>query len=142
MQGLCLSCLSVQNETKRTKRLGTHETKRNKKPTKDLFVRVTIIFLFFGVLSECRGLVLDSKDNWKLVCFPYRKFFNFSEPNAATIDWNNVKVYEVCHCIVCVVLSSFSCCFFFIFLLFRPLLFWRYFTFFCFYFFLEKLTRN
>ena len=29
------------------------------------------------ICQECRGLILDSEDNWKVVAYPFRKFFNY-----------------------------------------------------------------
>jgi hypothetical protein len=46
------------------------------------------------VVQECRGLILDEADAWKVVAFPYKKFFNYGEPNAAAIDWGTSRVYE------------------------------------------------
>jgi hypothetical protein len=46
------------------------------------------------IAQDCRGIILDEADNWKIVCFPYRKFFNFGEPFAATLDVRTMKVYE------------------------------------------------
>lgn len=46
------------------------------------------------IVQDCRGIILDESDNWKIVCFPYRKFFNFGEPLAAKIDIRTATVYE------------------------------------------------
>jgi hypothetical protein len=46
------------------------------------------------IVRECRGLVLDSTNNWNIVAFPFIKFFNKNEPNAATIDWKKSVVFE------------------------------------------------
>jgi hypothetical protein len=46
------------------------------------------------ITQECRGLILDEADDWRVVSFPYRKFFNHGEPNAAPIDWGTARVYE------------------------------------------------
>ena len=45
-------------------------------------------------VQQCRGLILDEADNWKVIARPLDKFFNYGEGSAATIDWNNAKVYE------------------------------------------------
>jgi len=50
--------------------------------------------LYEPLVQECRGLILDQDDNWKVVAFPYKKFFNHGEPYAAKIDWNTARVYE------------------------------------------------
>lgn len=48
------------------------------------------------IVQECRGIVLDESDNWKIVVYPYSKFFNMKETaNAAEIDWTKpVRAYE------------------------------------------------
>jgi tRNA splicing ligase len=46
------------------------------------------------IVQECRGLILDEKENWKLVAYPYKKFFNYQEKYAAELDWKNITVYE------------------------------------------------
>ena len=45
------------------------------------------------ICQECRGLILDSKDNWKVVCRSFKRFFNAGEPEAATLS-GNLRVYE------------------------------------------------
>lgn len=40
------------------------------------------------IVKEARGIIFE-KDTWNIVCRPFYKFFNYGEPNAATIDWNN-----------------------------------------------------
>ena len=46
------------------------------------------------LVQECRGLILDEADNWRVVCFPFKKFFNLGESNAAQIDWASARVQE------------------------------------------------
>lgn len=46
------------------------------------------------IVQTCRGIILDKDNNWNPVCFPYTKFFNIGEPNAAVVDWKTAKVYE------------------------------------------------
>lgn len=46
------------------------------------------------IVQECRGLILDEADNWRVVCRPYSKFFNYGEGHAAPIDWSTARVYE------------------------------------------------
>lgn len=43
--------------------------------------------------SECRGIILDMNDNYKVVAYSYDKFWNIGEKYCATIDWDNAKVY-------------------------------------------------
>lgn len=46
------------------------------------------------IVQECRGLILDEKNNWNIVAFPYSKFFNYLEPEAVSLDWSKITVYE------------------------------------------------
>jgi hypothetical protein len=46
------------------------------------------------IVKECRGIVLDSADNWNVVCYGMRKFHNFLEPLADKIDWKTTTVRE------------------------------------------------
>lgn len=45
------------------------------------------------IVKECRGIILD-KNTFKIVCFPFIKFFNIGEPNADKIDWSSARVQE------------------------------------------------
>lgn len=40
------------------------------------------------ICQEARGIIFD-RDTLKPVCIPFFKFFNYSEPNEAKIDWNS-----------------------------------------------------
>eukprot|EP01125_Pyxidicula_operculata_P017881 TRINITY_DN6311_c0_g1_i2.p1 TRINITY_DN6311_c0_g1~~TRINITY_DN6311_c0_g1_i2.p1 ORF type:complete len:1020 (-),score=210.07 TRINITY_DN6311_c0_g1_i2:2264-5302(-) len=49
------------------------------------------------IVQECRGMVVDESNNWNVVCYPYKKFFNYQEPNApaiATLNLEEVRVTE------------------------------------------------
>jgi hypothetical protein len=46
------------------------------------------------IVQECRGLILDSANNWEVVAYPFKKFLNVGEKLAATIDWKTAKVQE------------------------------------------------
>jgi hypothetical protein len=46
------------------------------------------------LVQQCRGIILDEADNWRVVSYPYDKFFNYGEGHAAEIDWENARVYE------------------------------------------------
>jgi hypothetical protein len=46
------------------------------------------------IVQECRGLILNSADNWNAIAFPFTKFFNNFEGLAANIDWKTAKVQE------------------------------------------------
>lgn len=46
------------------------------------------------LVQECRGLILDEADNWRVICRPFNKFFNSEESLAANINWNTAEVQE------------------------------------------------
>jgi hypothetical protein len=46
------------------------------------------------LVQECRGLILNSGDNWRIISFPFRKFFNYEEVHAAKLDWSTARVQE------------------------------------------------
>lgn len=46
------------------------------------------------ITQECRGLILDEAADWKVVSYPFRKFFNHGEGHAAPIDWGSARVLE------------------------------------------------
>ncbi len=46
------------------------------------------------IVQQCRGIILDEKENWQIVSYPYDKFFNYGETQAATINWDNAIVYD------------------------------------------------
>ena len=46
-----------------------------------------------NIVRECRGLILDA-DTHEIVCYPFYKFFNYGEFNAAEIDWGSAFVSE------------------------------------------------
>lgn len=43
------------------------------------------------LVRECRGIILE-KDTWNVVCYPFKKFFNYGESYADEIDWKSAKV--------------------------------------------------
>lgn len=47
-----------------------------------------------SALYDCRGIILDKADNYKVVAYPYRKFFNLEEGYAAKINWANAVVFD------------------------------------------------
>ena len=49
------------------------------------------------IVQECRGLILDFDTNG-IVSFPFKKFFNAGETNAAEIDWSSCWVGEQIGC--------------------------------------------
>jgi hypothetical protein len=44
------------------------------------------------IVNCCRGIILNRQN--KIVCFPFYKFFNYGEPQAAHIDWASARVQE------------------------------------------------
>ena len=46
------------------------------------------------LVQQCRGLILDQDEDWRIVAWPFNKFFNHGEPNAAKIDWITARVQE------------------------------------------------
>lgn len=46
------------------------------------------------LVQHCRGLILDENDGWRVVSWPFNKFFNHGEGHAAPIDWDTAKVFE------------------------------------------------
>lgn len=46
------------------------------------------------IVKECRGLILDENDDWKVICFPYSRFYNYSESGSDEIDWSSARVYD------------------------------------------------
>jgi hypothetical protein len=46
------------------------------------------------IVRECRGIILDEADDWKVVSYSYSKFFNEGEGLAAPIDWATARVQE------------------------------------------------
>lgn len=46
------------------------------------------------IVQECRGIILDENENWKVVSRAFDKFFNYGEGHAAEIDWTTAKVQE------------------------------------------------
>lgn len=45
------------------------------------------------IVKEARGIILREND-YKIVCFPFKKFFNVDEIYADKIDWSTAKVQE------------------------------------------------
>lgn len=46
------------------------------------------------IVAECRGIILDSADNWRIVSRPFDKFWNYGEGHAKPIDWASARVLE------------------------------------------------
>jgi len=47
------------------------------------------------IVQECRGIILDSNDNWNVVSYSFNKFFNLGENQYLQehFDWNDYRVY-------------------------------------------------
>lgn len=45
-------------------------------------------------VRQCRGIILDEKNNWRVVSFAFERFFNYGEPNAIDVDFRNARIYE------------------------------------------------
>ena len=46
------------------------------------------------VVDDCRGLILDTDNDFQVVSMAFRRFFNSNESHAANLDWNTATVYE------------------------------------------------
>ena len=46
------------------------------------------------IVQESRGIILDEHNQWRVVSWPFKKFFNYGEGLAADIDWNTARVQE------------------------------------------------
>ena len=46
------------------------------------------------IVQECRGIILDSANNWKVIAYPFNRFPNYGEQWGGAIDWTNVRVQE------------------------------------------------
>ena len=45
------------------------------------------------IVQECRGLILE-EHSWNIICFPFKRFFNYGEGFAAPIDWESARIFE------------------------------------------------
>lgn len=46
------------------------------------------------LVQECRGLILDEAEDWRVISRPFDKFFNYGEGHATNIDWSTAQVQE------------------------------------------------
>lgn len=46
------------------------------------------------LVREARGIILERKPPYCVVCWPFEKFFNYGEEHAARIDWSTASVQE------------------------------------------------
>ncbi len=45
-------------------------------------------------VQEARGIILDSSDDWKIVCYTFHKFFNMQEGFAHKLNWDTTRVFQ------------------------------------------------
>lgn len=45
-------------------------------------------FKHMPIVQESRGIILDSASSWKVVAYPFKRFFNYGESGADTINWD------------------------------------------------------
>lgn len=48
---------------------------------------------FNPIVNECRGVILDRDDNWNTVCYPFNRFYNVGQPEAAVLG-KELRVYS------------------------------------------------
>lgn len=46
------------------------------------------------ITNECRGLILDAKDNFKVISYPFYRFSDYSDRSDSTLDMKSLKFYE------------------------------------------------
>lgn len=50
---------------------------------------------YHPIVRECRGIILDEDDNWKVISYPFKRFYNYGQNNAEkAIDWATAVVQE------------------------------------------------
>lgn len=69
--------------------------KRSKSNPSLLLFKYNDIPVFNSVIrKQCRGIILDENDQWKIISYPYDKFFNMHEKEADQLILNkNTKIY-------------------------------------------------
>lgn len=55
------------------------------------------------MVRECRGIILDESDDWRVISRAFDKFGNAGESYAAEIDWSTARVQEKLDGSLCVV---------------------------------------
>lgn len=45
------------------------------------------------IVQQCRGIIIDTADDFRVVNYTFSKFFNHSEGHAAKIDWSSARIY-------------------------------------------------
>lgn len=46
------------------------------------------------LVQEARGIILDSTDDWRVIAYPFNRFFNHGDSKAAKIDWETASIWE------------------------------------------------
>lgn len=46
------------------------------------------------ITNECRGLILDIEDNFKVISYPFYRFSDYSDRSDALLDMESLKFYE------------------------------------------------
>ena len=46
------------------------------------------------LVQNCRGIIVDTEDDFNVVCYPMDKFFNHGERYAKKIDWSTARVQQ------------------------------------------------
>lgn len=46
------------------------------------------------IVRECRGLILDENDNWRVISRSFDKFFNYDDFHVAKLDSKSTRVYD------------------------------------------------
>jgi hypothetical protein len=47
-----------------------------------------------SIVQECRGIILNEADDWNVVSYAFKKFFNRLEGHATPIDMNTAKIQD------------------------------------------------
>ena len=76
--------------------LGIKHNRHNKYPNLVLFKYDQIKSPTYPpIVKECRGIILDENDNWKVVSYPFNRFYNYGQNEAEKdIDWSTAVVQE------------------------------------------------
>lgn len=50
---------------------------------------------YHPIVQECRGIILDELNNWKVISYPFKRFYNYGQNNfEEAIDWATAVVQE------------------------------------------------
>ena len=96
LRGLSICKVGVQDSLGQLKAKFAIEYKQHSKYPQLWLLKYNQIESNFSeeLVRECRGLILDSSNNWNVVAMPFKKFFNSAEHHAAEIDWKKATVLE------------------------------------------------